>query len=607
MSRSTHRGSAGRSVGAFLVSLTLLACTATPGPPTAGTSLATVDATATVAPTHVPTRAASPSPAPTATAVESSLPHFWMARPIGPQAVNYVDPTYRYGDTQGGLRDPHHGVEFQNPTGTPVLAVADGTVIIAGDDRSQVVGPNADFYGQLVLLELDRRYRGQAVVALYGHLSQTSVRPGQHVRTGDLVGQVGGSGVALGPHLHFEVRVGSNDYLSTRNPELWLKPLTYNSTAWGALSGDVRSKDGHRLYGIPVVIRSLDIDYAQPVSRSVHTYADKDLNGDDELDENFAVSDLPPGTYEILINTTTLYRQVVSVLPNQVSHVEFAVNPPPQSAGSTATATLAPRPTVDLSTLPLPPPVGQGQEHLFFGRPIGAGGVVSVASSYRFGSTYGGRLQTHHGVEFGNPTGTPVIAIGPGTVVWAGTDETQAFGPSTNFYGGLVVLQMAQAWNGRPVVALYGHLNDVTVQAGQAVNAGDSLGHVGATGIALGAHLHFEIRLDEPTSYWNAYNPELWLQPLPNMGALAVRLVDAQGRYLPGVRVGLVCADGAYRFVDTYWDNGVNPDPGWGENGALSDVPAGRCTAETKVFGHTLRESVQVLPGQTAFLLLALK
>lgn len=265
-----------------------------------------------------------------------------------------------------------------------------------------------------------------------------------------------------------------------------------------------------------------------------------------------------------------------------------------------------PRPTVSPQSLPVPPALGQGQDHLYFGRPIGPGGNIGIASSYRFGSTLGGAYRTHHGVEFGNPTGAPVVAIGPGTVLYAGPDTEVLFGPFGDFYGNVVILQLAQDWSGHPIFALYGHLSEFAVQPGQPVNTADVLGRVGASGVADGPHLHFEIRMDDPKSYWNVYNPELWLVPVPGFGVLAVRVTDADGRYLPGVRVGIVCSDGAYRYVDTYWDNGVNPDPLWGENGALTDVPAGKCTAETRVFGTTLRQSVEVVPGRTAFVLLSM-
>lgn len=290
-------------------------------------------------PTATPSVTLTPTPRPTSTLCPNcpTRPHFWMERPIGAGHVDYVDPTYRYGETQNGAREPHHGVEFQNPEGTPVLAVADGTVVVAGNDWKEVYGRELYFYGTLVVLQLNDAYLGQPVFALYGHLTDTSVHVGQTVTAGALLGHVGASGVALGPHLHFEVRVGRNDYRATRNPELWLQPLSYNGTGWGAMAGQVQDKDGKALHGLSVVIRSLSIRYDEPITKYAVTYASDApaLNGDDELHENFAMGDLPPGTYEVAVNTTTLYRQTIVVAPGQVSFVRFNVNPLPPTPTAT--------------------------------------------------------------------------------------------------------------------------------------------------------------------------------------------------------------------------------------------------------------------------------
>jgi len=270
----------------------------------------------------------------------------------------------------------------------------------------------------------------------------------------------------------------------------------------------------------------------------------------------------------------------------------------------TATPTLeaTPYPTLSLGNFPVPPPSFGGDAHFYFGRPVGAGGNVFIASSYRYGATNNHRYATHHGVEFPNSLGAPLVAVAPGIVYHAGNDFTQLFGPDPNFYGNLVVLQLAQTWQGHTVYAVYGHMNEVVVQTGQTVNAGDLLGTVGATGIARGPHLHLEVRLDNPESYWDTRNPELWLAPINSTyGTVAVRVTNDKGRYLPGMRVGMICSDGAYRFLDTYWDNGVNPDDVYGENAAMTDIPAGVCHLETTIADKKVEATTTITAGAVTF------
>ncbi len=258
-------------------------------------------------------------------------------------------------------------------------------------------------------------------------------------------------------------------------------------------------------------------------------------------------------------------------------------------------------PTLDLGRFPLPPATFGGEPHLFLARPIGAGGNVFVASNYRYGSTWSGQLETHHGVEFANALGAPIVAVGPGTVYYAGSDAERQFGPRPNFYGNLVVLQVAQGWQGRPVFALYGHMDTVTVAAGQTVATGEVLGTVGATGVAYGPHLHFEVRLDSPESYWATRNPELWLAPAGGAGVVALRVTNERGQHLPGMRVTFLCSDGAQRFLDTYWDTSVTPDDTYGENAAMTDVPAGYCKFETLWGDKTLSLETTIVAGTVNF------
>ena len=142
--------------------------------------------------------------------------HTWLLRPVEPDAVDTtVARFYPYGSRADGTLPIHHGVEFVNPTGTLLLAAGDGTVVVAGDDASEVYGARTNFYGLVVIVRLDRDYYGDPVFTLYGHLSEITVEQDQPVETGVPIGNVGTTGKTTGPHLHFEIR----RYDDQLNPE----------------------------------------------------------------------------------------------------------------------------------------------------------------------------------------------------------------------------------------------------------------------------------------------------------------------------------------------------------------------------------------------------
>ncbi|MSR22058.1 MAG: M23 family metallopeptidase [Gemmatimonadetes bacterium] len=101
---------------------------------------------------------------------------------------------------------PHEGMDVSAPMGNPIRAAAKGRVTFVGV---------RDGYGLVV--EIDHGYD---YVTLYGHASRVLVSRGQGVSRGDVIAQVGNTGIATGPHLHYEVRVNGRPV----NPERFVLP-----------------------------------------------------------------------------------------------------------------------------------------------------------------------------------------------------------------------------------------------------------------------------------------------------------------------------------------------------------------------------------------------
>lgn len=94
-----------------------------------------------------------------------------------------------------GFHGPYNAVDVGAPIGTPIHAMADGTVILA-----KANGYNGG-YGKLTIVQHDN-----GTQTIYGHQSEILVEAGQHVSKGQVIGKVGSTGHSTGPHLHFEIR-----------------------------------------------------------------------------------------------------------------------------------------------------------------------------------------------------------------------------------------------------------------------------------------------------------------------------------------------------------------------------------------------------------------
>lgn len=124
----------------------------------------------------------------------------FLRTPVEFTRISSVFSTGRKHPILGYMR-AHKGVDYAAPTGTPIRAAGDGKIVFRGWKSG---------YGNFVMIQHNKE-----ISTAYGHLSRfADIRKGEHVQQGQTIGYVGMTGLATGPHLHYEFRVGGKH----RNP-----------------------------------------------------------------------------------------------------------------------------------------------------------------------------------------------------------------------------------------------------------------------------------------------------------------------------------------------------------------------------------------------------
>ncbi len=241
--------------------------------------------------------------------------HFYFARPIGADQVNWPLADYRY----GGVFLPevvHTGVDIPAPKGTPVLAAGSGKVAWTGYGLYTLKEDFNDPYGLAVAIRHDFGYQGETLFTVYGHLNEVFVAKGQYVQGGEVIGKVGDTGQTTGVHLHFEIRIGKNNFFGSRNPELWLAP----PEGWGVLAARLMGTNGLLLYGQEIQVHSFDSGQYW----TVKSYSKGSTNSDPYYNENLVIGDLPAGNYEVWITYLgTTFNLKLKINPGVVSYFVF--------------------------------------------------------------------------------------------------------------------------------------------------------------------------------------------------------------------------------------------------------------------------------------------
>jgi len=252
----------------------------------------------------------------------------WLSRPFSEDYTKTIDRTYPYASTGDGTLDLHTGVEFPNKYGTPVLAAHDGDVVFAGSDDMTKLGPFVGFYGNVIVLRHPNLLSDkQDFYTLYAHLSEIHVAVGDDVASGEVIGEVGATGAADGPHLHFEVRVDVNDYANTVNPVLWFAPLAdLDSDDTAMLAGLILDRDGTPFPQFSLTLEKLTDEGTVDGHYYPETYYPTRVNDHPLLGENFVVPDIPAGDYRLAFISGRIYEFFFTLEPGSLGFIKVQLD-----------------------------------------------------------------------------------------------------------------------------------------------------------------------------------------------------------------------------------------------------------------------------------------
>ena len=260
--------------------------------------------------------------------VPSPNDHFYFLNPIAAFDIEAAYSNYGYGDVFFE-NVVHTGIDIPGDIGTPILAAGEGKVIYAGQGIYRG-GDNVydDPYGKAIVIQHSFSYQGEPLYTLYAHLDEILVVEEQEVKAGEKIGYMGNTGKTTGPHLHFEVRLGKNEYFSTRNPDLWISP----PQGWGILVGQILTFEGrHHEQQVVYVYRNEDALTSDDPNNHLwiaKSYQHEAINSDPYYMENLTVTNIPAGTYLVSIPVTNIgisYQKTVEIKPGQVTFFKFNV------------------------------------------------------------------------------------------------------------------------------------------------------------------------------------------------------------------------------------------------------------------------------------------
>jgi murein DD-endopeptidase MepM/ murein hydrolase activator NlpD len=241
-------------------------------------------------------------------------------------------------------------------------------------------------------------------------------------------------------------------------------------------------------------------------------------------------------------------------------------------------------------------------DHFYFTRPFAVNEASSPVEDYRYGGSFFEDV-VHSGMDIKIPVGTPILAAGPGKVVWSGYGLFSGRYDPDDPYGQAVMIRHSFGHDGSLLYTVYAHMDRVDVKRDQYVESGDVIGLSGKTGNTSGPHLHFEVRLDElGKGFFSTRNPELWLVPPQGWGVLAGKVMNTGGRKVEGQLVIVRPLQGEQFWrANSYHRGNVNSDPYYQENLVVSDLPAGRYEIVINYLSKIYIQEIEIYPGLVSY------
>jgi murein DD-endopeptidase MepM/ murein hydrolase activator NlpD len=239
-------------------------------------------------------------------------------------------------------------------------------------------------------------------------------------------------------------------------------------------------------------------------------------------------------------------------------------------------------------------------DHFYFSRPVAVNEISWPVEDYRYGGSFFEDV-VHTGMDIKIPVGTPILAAGPGKVVWSGYGLFSGHYDPEDPYGQAVMIRHEFGFNGSPLYTVYAHLDRVDVVQDQYVEAGELLGLSGKTGKTSGPHLHIEVRLTQGDFFYTL-NPELWLVPPQGWGVLAGKVMNTGGRKIEGQLVVIRSTQNEQFWrANSYHRGNVNSDPYYQENLVVSDLPAGRYEIVINYLSRIYTQEINIQPGLVSY------